>query len=286
MRSPGSATAASRDFSAASRPHHASNEVLLETKHISLAFKGVTALSDVTFDVPKGEICALIGPNGAGKSSLLNVINGIYRAQSGEIVLDGKHFRKITPIDAARRGIGRTFQHNELFVRLSVLDNVLTGLASRGKTTFWENTFRVGRDRAERRAFLALSDKIVAFLGLEKYVHRHVSTLPYGIQKRVDLARALVSEPTLLLLDEPMAGMNQEEKQDMRKIVSEVNSRFGTTIVLIEHDIGIVMKLAHHVVVLDYGRKIADGTPEQVRNNPVVIKAYLGENYGQDQVES
>jgi branched-chain amino acid transport system ATP-binding protein len=163
-----------------------------------------------------------------------------------------------------------------------VLKNVLTCLASRGRTTFWENAFRIGRDRAERQEFLASADKILAFLGLEKHVHRNVSTLPYGVQKRVDLARALVSEPQLLLLDEPMAGMNQDEKQDMRGIVSEVNSRFGTTIVLIEHDIGIVMKLAHHIVVLDYGRKIADGTPDQVRNNADVIKAYLGENYGQD----
>jgi branched-chain amino acid transport system ATP-binding protein len=282
MRPP-SFAAASGAFIAVSSPNRiASSEVLLETKNISLAFKGVTALSDVTFDVRKGEICALIGPNGAGKSSLLNVINGIYRAQSGEIVFDGKHFRKMTPIDAARRGIGRTFQHNELSPRLSALDNVLTGLASRGRTTFCENAFRIGRDRAERQQFLALADKIVAFLGLQKHVHKSVSTLPYGIQKRVDLARALVSQPKLLLLDEPMAGMNQGEKQDMRGIVSEVNSRFGTTIVLIEHDIGIVMKLAHHIVVLDYGRKIADGTPEQVRNNADVIKAYLGENYGQD----
>lgn len=255
------------------------NEVLLEANGISLAFKGVKALSEISFNVHKGEICALIGPNGAGKSSLLNVINGVYRPQHGEIVFDGRHFQKITPFDAASRGIGRTFQHNALFGRLTVLDNVLAGLSRRGKTSFLENAFRIGRDRTERKQFLLLADKVISFLKLEDYAGITVSTLSYGIQKRVDLARALVSDPKLLLLDEPMAGMNQDEKKEMSRVISEVNSHFGTTIVLIEHDIGIVMGLAHRIVVLDYGRKIADGSPEEVRNNAAVIKAYLGEEY-------
>ena len=249
---------------------------LLELTDVSLAFAGVRALSGLSFTVARGEIFALIGPNGAGKSSLLNVINGIYRADSGEIVFDGERFGAIRPGEAARRGIGRTFQHNALFRRLTVRENVLAGLSRHGTASFIENVFRVGRDRQETITFRGRAERAIAFLGLEAFADRVVSTLPYGIQKRVDLARALVADPSLLLLDEPMAGMNDEEKQTMSRIIAAVNRDLGTTIVLIEHDVGIVLDLAHHIVVLDYGRKVADGAPQTIRSSPEVIAAYLG----------
>lgn len=249
---------------------------LLRLHNVSLSFEGVKAISNIGFKVATGEICALIGPNGAGKSSLLNVINGVYRADAGDIVFDGTRFERIYPRKAASLGIGRTFQHNALFERLSVLDNVLAGLTRHSRTSFLEHALRFGRDPQERRDFRTRADATIDFLELGPYRHARVSTLAYGVQKRVDLARALVGRPKLLLLDEPMAGMNQHEKAEMSRFIAAVNSQFGTTVVLIEHDIGVVMGLSSHVVVLDYGRKVGDGSPDEVRQNPEVIKAYLG----------
>lgn len=249
---------------------------ILRLENVSLSFKGIKALNALSFSVERGEICALIGPNGAGKSSLLNVINGIYRADEGDVVLDGHRFVRIRPGQAARLGVGRTFQHNALFGRLSVRDNVLAGLTRLSRTTLFEHAFGLKRERDEARDFRRRADETIAFLDLAPFRDRIVSTLPYGIQKRVDLARALVARPRLLLLDEPMAGMNQDEKREMSRFVRDANAAFGTTVVLIEHDIGVVMGLSHHVVVLDYGRKVGDGTPEDVRHNPDVIAAYLG----------
>ena len=251
-------------------------EPILDVQGVSLSFRGVKALAELTFSVERGEICALIGPNGAGKSSLLNIINGVYRANSGHIVFDGEAFERPTPMAAAQRGIGRTFQNNALFHRMSVLDNVLTGLTKLGRSTFLEIAFRLGRHAAERRSFRQRATEVLDFLEIAEHRDEVVGSLPYGLQKRVEFARALVASPKLLLLDEPMAGMNADEKIELGQLISHVNRTLGATIVLIEHDIGMVMGLSHHVVVLDYGKKVGDGSPDEVRRNPDVIAAYLG----------
>ncbi|CAM3790461.1 ABC transporter ATP-binding protein [Polaromonas hydrogenivorans] len=249
---------------------------LLTLNNISLSFKGVKAVTDISFAVARGEICALIGPNGAGKSSLLNVINGVYQAQEGRISFEGETCRRMRPHDAAVRGIARTFQNLALFKGMSVLDNVLTGRNLKRRSSWLEQALRLGRAAPEDDRQREAAERVIEFLHIQPWRNALVGKLPYGLQKRVELARALASEPKLLLLDEPMAGMNAEEKQEMSRFILDINREFGTTVVLIEHDIGVVMGLSHHVVVLDYGRKIGDGTPQEVRSNPEVIAAYLG----------
>ena len=254
----------------------ASGEVILEVQHIHLRFGGVKALTDITFDVREHEIRAIIGPNGAGKSSMLNCINGVYQPQEGSISLRGKTFRHMKPRQVARMGVARTFQNLALFKGMSVLDNIMTGRNTLMRGSFVLDAMGFGPARTVELAHRRHVEEIIDFLEIQDIRKTSVGKLAYGLQKRVELARALAAEPTLLLLDEPMAGMNFDEKQDMCRFILDVNDQFGTTIVLIEHDMSVVMDISDRVVVLDYGKKIGDGTPDEVRADQNVIDAYLG----------
>src|SRR5574344_2127813 len=258
-------------------------DVILDIQNISLRFGSVKALTDISFNVREHEIRSIIGPNGAGKSSMLNCINGVYTPSEGSITFRGQTFAHMNSRQVAELGVARTFQNLALFKGMSVIDNIMSGRNLKIKSgILWQalrNPFGIGPAEKEEVAHREFVEHIIDFLEIQAYRKTPVGQLPYGLQKRVDLGRALAVEPQVLLLDEPMAGMNVEEKQDMCRFILDVNDEFGTTIVLIEHDMGVVMDISDRVVVLDYGKKIGDGTPEEVRNNEDVIRAYLGSGH-------
>lgn len=250
--------------------------VVLDVKNVSLSFGGVKAIQDVSFDIRKGEVRAIIGPNGAGKTSMLNVINGFYHPQKGTITWRDQSRKQMRPHIAATQGIARTFQNVALFQGMSTLDNIMAGRSLKMKSNFFAQLIHFGPARNEEIEHRRKVEEIIDFLEIQAIRRTPVGRLPYGLKKRVELGRALAMEPELLLLDEPMAGMNLEEKEDMSRFIIDVNDQFGTTIALIEHDMGVVMDLSDRVVVLDHGEMIADGTPNEVQANQNVIDAYLG----------
>ena len=258
------------------KKENSANNKMMELKDIVLKFGGVTAIKDVSFDIQQGEIRAIIGPNGAGKSSLLNVINGFYHPQEGDSFCHGIKRPSLKPYDIAHQGIARTFQNIALFEGMTTVENVMTGRQLMMKENFFWQLLRLGPALKEEVTHRRRCEEIIDFLEIQHIRKTPVGSLPYGLQKRVELARALAMEPKLLLLDEPMAGMNVEEKEDMSRFIIDVNEQYGTTIALIEHDMSVVMDLADRILVLDYGKLLADGTPTEIQSNQAVIDAYLG----------
>jgi branched-chain amino acid transport system ATP-binding protein len=253
---------------------------LLQVEGVSVRFGALLALSAVSLSIQPGEILAIIGPNGAGKTTLLNVISGFYHPYEGRILFEGRDRTRLSPPDVAELGVARTFQNVALFKGMSVLDNLMTGRLLKMGGHFLLDAVWWGPAKRQELANRAFVERVIDFLEIQSIRKTPAGKLPYGLQKRVELGRALAAEPKLLLLDEPMAGMNVEEKEDMSRFILDVNGEFGTTIALIEHDMGVVMDITDRVVVLDYGRKIADGPPEQVRKDAVVLDAYLGTSHG------
>jgi len=252
------------------------NNVMLTAEGIGLRFGGIKALVDIDIDVRQGEIFAIIGPNGAGKTSFMNCINGFYRPQNGSIYFEGNEITHLPSHRIAELGIGRSFQGLQLFNGLNVLDNIMAGRHFHFKSGPLSDAIYFGRTRREEIKHRKVVEDIIDFLEVAPVRKQLVGSLPYGLRKRVDLGRALAAEPKLLLLDEPLAGMNRDEKEDIARFVLDISEEMGITIAVVEHDMGLVMDICERVVVLDFGRKIAEGTPEEIRSNEEVIQAYLG----------